>query len=577
MRHTVAVSAYPGLVAPQEIALPVSLGEYGELWRDLEAMRTSGRKQEWAANMRLWSAADHYFLLRFVLMAGRDAWSKHRNEPHFQHEAHLGLARRIQFGDPDNAVLIGARTFGKSTHLIADDVRHKLNDQNDASTWFSLTGKLSEKKIAAIQRELEENQLLIGLWPDRFWRNAEERPSSVKWSQRDGLSIKRTTTRPEQSFEAHPFERSLPTGTHPDGRYYDDIEGDASDDLDDRWVSSQRLHSDNPRRRVTGTYYRTNGMMVKLGMSTDRGGYGLATWLYPGEDLSRPEPNRDLAGPLGGTPANSFSREALWAELALTGGARRDEETGEWRMTGNKLARRDYSKQIACDPTAADTGKLNWSLIKRYSPIELARWRRYSTAMICADPSRGIEDPTVIWVWLLTPERHFLWVDGEMKMLAPRARMALVFQVCAKWQAIAQQTQLRIENFGASEAYERQVEHHEAEGFVIETINCHDTRKSKIARAYDRWQPPAADGRVYFPEEMRREDENGNMIDLVAYFKEREWDPFPQPHTDNMLDAGGLAWEAEERVGPLPWPAPRREKRLAPDSEAAGFAGAGVL
>jgi hypothetical protein len=579
VRHHVTVRAYPDSPA-EELALPVTLDEYAELWRTLEAEREAGRLDVWKYLMRQWSAGDGFFFLLFVLSPGRDAWNSHRQEQQFKLAEHLALARRIQFDDADNAVLIGGRTFGKSTQLVADDIRHKLLDANDASTWFSLTRELCQKKGGAIQKELEENQLLLGLWPDRFWRNAEERPSSTKWSLRDGLCIKRTSTRPEQSWEFHAFEKRLPTGTHPDGRYYDDIEAEGSAESIDvlatverRWVSSQRLHSDRPRRRTTGTYYAQNGLMMKLS-----GEYGLKTWLYPAEDLSRKEPDRRLAGPLGGTPANGFTAEQLWAELASSGGARRDEETGAWRRTGNKIALKDYGLQMACNPLAGESARLDWNLIRVYSAEHFARVRRRSTAVICVDPSRGDDpgaDPTYIWVWLLTPERDFLWADAERRVVDPRKRCALIFQVCAKWQAIAQDTQLRIEQFGASEAYQRQVEYHDEQGFSIVTLNCHDTRKSKMARAWERWQPPCAAGKVYFPRELRREDENGNEVDLVADFKVREFDPFPQPDTDHGLDSGGLLWESEDRVGALPWPTPQKPPK--PPSAPAGYASAGVL
>jgi hypothetical protein len=531
--------------------------------------------------MRQWSSGDQFFLLLCVLSPGREAWNSYRNDRQFHLAEHLELARRLQFDDADNAVLIGGRTFGKSTQLVADDIRHKLLDPNDASTWFSLTRELCQKKGGAIQKELEENQLLLGLWPDRFWRNAEERPSSTKWSLRDGLCIKRTSTRPEQSWEFHAFEKRLPTGTHPDGRYYDDVEAEGSAESPDvlatierRWVSSQNLHSDRPRRRTTGTYYAQNGLMMKLD-----GEYGMKTWLYPAEDLSQKESRKDRAGPLGGTPANGFTAEQLWAELASMGGARRDEETGEWKRTAGKIPLKNYGLQFGCNALAGESARLSWNLIKVYSADHLARVRRRSTAVICVDPSRGtnpqLDDPTYIWVWLLTPEREFLWVDAERQVLKPRKRCALIFQVCSKWQAIAQETQLRIEQFGASEAYERQVEYHADLGFSIPTVNCHDTRKSKIMRAFERWEPPCAAGKVYFPLEMRREDENGGVTDLLVEFKVREFDPFPQPKEDHGLDAGGLIWESEDRVGSLPWPTPRREPR--PATQQGGFASAGVL
>lgn len=582
MRRRVAVSPYPELLPAEEIELPDTLEEYTDLWRVLESERLAGHLETWKALMRIWSLGDGYFRLRFVMSAGRDAWNKYRNEPHFWHPAHLDLARRIQFEGTDNAVLIGARTFGKSTHFINDDIGNKLRDPNHASMWFSLTRELAAKKLRSLQREMETNKLLSAIWPDRFWASADERPPSVSWSIRDGLSIKRTTTRPEQSCEAHAFEKALPTGSHPDKRYYDDIEADVAAEspevqrtIEERWVSSQNLHSTENHRATTGTYYGAQGMMLKLSTV-----YGLKTWLYPGENLDRLPESEEEAGPFKGAPDNGFTKEELWQCLADAGGAHREEDEegnlGPWKRRSNRVADRDYSLQIACNPTAGETAKLKWRDIRRYTHEDFLRVRRRSTAVLCVDPSNGVNDPSLIWVWLLTPERNFFWVDAEMRVIPPSERRELIFQLSTKWSSIAARFQRRIEQFGPSEGYSSQLEYEKQFGVSFQTLKCSDVRKSKTERILARWEPNTSAGTVFFPVEMVRRDEHGNQVDLVDYFKRFEWDPFPRCRTDNMLDAGGLLWEDPERVGSLPWP-PRLAKRRQASDDSVSYASAGIL
>ena len=49
-------------------------------------------------------------------------------------------------------------------------------------------------------------------------------------------------------------------------------------------------------------------------------------------------------------------------------------------------------------------------------------------------------------------------------------------------------------------------------------------------------------------------DENGKPFDAVSYFTNFELGEMPKPATDDMLDAGSLMWEQEEKVGPVAFP-----------------------
>lgn len=567
---------------PEEVELPDSLQAYAELQRRITEEQDPAVYQ---ALLRLWTAADNYYLLRFVLSAGRDAWDEFRHEPHFEHEVHIRFAREVQFSERINdTVIVGARGLGKSTQFDADDIRDVLIDPNHSTYYFSLTKGLTQKRIGSIKTELDTNEILKYAWPDRFWRDQEERDATgraIPWSETSGLCCKRTTTRPEQTFEAHSFEHSLPTGMHPDKKRYDDIEGDRSvqseltqETLKERWVSSQNITSSKRRRRVTGTYYAANALMVMLSHE-----FGLKRSLYPGEDIEDPVPPEE-AGPLGGRPVNGFTREHLWRRLADVGGAELDEE-GNWRRTSNPKALLDYARQTACDPRAGEATKLDWNQIRHYEG-DGWRYAREGTIMICADCSTGGTeesmaglDFTFIWVWLLTKAKEFWWVDGEMKRVKPLERRKLIHEVTQRWINYgARVEQLRLEQFGQATYVQDQREFWEAmPAFPAPVvIKCNDNRsprrgEGKTWSIYERWQPKAAAGKIVFPHEMWRQDETGKPIELVGYVKEWEWELFPRCRTDNGLDAGKLAFEDEKRVGPLPWPKddrwslPRREPK----------------
>jgi hypothetical protein len=582
MPYRVNVAAYPG-TPKVALTLPEDCQAYLELWRHIEEVREADQLTEWEALMRLYSLGDHYFRLLFMMKAGRDAWDEFRHEPRFLHESHIRLSRILQFEDMDNRVFVGSRAWGKTTHFICDDIGEKLADADHASCWFSLTKGLAGTIVGVIQSELSTNPLWPQVWPDRFWRDVTDRATGAKWSITDGLTIIRKSTRREPSFAAHAFESSLPTGIHPNKRYYDDaLEADESaksevtaEVLESRWISSQQLSSNSGKRErlVTGTYYSPNGMMMKL---SDE--YGMEPLIFAGEDLTEKDVPEEEAGPLGGRPSIGFTREALWAAAKKVGAVRQNED-GTWARVSNQKGWNTYGMQIACDPTAAEAAKLDWKWIRVYVEDGRELGRRMSI-VVCCDCSTGAGgDPTWIWVWGLSTSRNYYWLDGERRVLVPSARKDLIYQVCSRWRDLAGDVpQLRIEQFGGAEYSDAQAEYHAQLGFPVEPVKCHDTTRDKITRAYERWQGPCQEGRVYFPEKMIRLDERGNQVDLVAYFKQFEVDLFPKPRTDDGLDSGGLLWEKEEKTGPLPWPVARRRRPRHAVGEIAGsFAGAGTL
>lgn len=589
MPRWVSVRPYPEM-PPEVVCLPETLEEYAELWKAIDAQRSAGHFETWKALMRIWTLADQYFLLRYVWTAGRNARNEYRGGALlFEHEAHIRFARAIQFGPMDDTVVIGARGFGKSTQLDVDDTRQKLLDPNHASVLFSLTKSLAQKHLEVLRQEFDTNDLLKEIWDDRFWRDEDERRAAGKIPWGTGtLRLKRTSSRPEESFEAHSFEYQLPTGMHYDLRRYDDIEADRSvnsditqETIEERWVSSQNLSSTKRQRRVTGTYYAPSAMMVRL--ETE---YGLQKLVFAGEDVEDKVPAEE-AGPLGGRPVNGFTREELWRRLKDAGGAEIDGETGEWKRTGNQKANLDYARQTACNPIAGEAEVLDKNWLLHYDG-EGSGYARDGNVVICADCSPGLGDPTFIWVWLLTRDKEYWWVDGERRRVAPAARKELIHAVTQRWINYgANVVQLRLENYGQATYVQDQREHWATmpKFPAPPVIKCSDPRRhgsgdayeGKIYRIYNRWQGPLSSGKVRFPVRMVRIDEIGRPVDLVHHVKEFEIGMFPRPKTDDGLDAGGVIWEDPKLVGPIPWPETKRWNQERGESRERSYATAGLL
>lgn len=554
----VDVEVYPG-TGWQALHLPKTLAEYRELWAVIERLRQRKEFEAWKAAMRMWGSADSFFRLIFIDSAGQAAWNRWRHERHFWTTAHLECCREVQFST-EPWVLIAYRGMGKSTIVTKNDnIGQKLSscrsgdiswgNADHASVIFSASRQYATKHLRAISDELRGNDLYKTLWDDRFWQDIDD--DSQNWSLTTGLTIKRSSSRPEASFSAEAFVGRLPVGSHPDTKYYDDIEEEtavsseeAMSNIEEKFVSSKNLRSSAASLdRHLGTYYHPNGMMMKLQRE-----FGYRRLLFQGEDLSR-RPPKEVAGPLGGAPVNGMTRDELFDRINEKGGIKRAK------------ARRDHAMQIGCDPLAGEDGRFESSAISYYDdePVALAREERMAV-VICMDPSMGKEDPTWIWVWGLTRSRRLYWLDSERRRMAPRARTRAMFEVCARWRLIADVAELRIEQYGQSEAATSQESYHKEVGLDIPIrVSC-DSQHGKEERIYSRWEPLASDGRLYFPRSMRRVDEDGELVDLVSYFITNEWSLFPKPMTDDGLDAGGLI--ADEKAGKIPWPSGlRREEQ----------------
>lgn len=532
---------YPGF--RERIELPETLEEYHELWTYIDGFRERGEVEGWRALMRLWSAGDAYFRLVFVLTPGRDAWSKHRGEPHFWHPVHIEISRWVQFGDHNREYLVASRGIGKSTELtLNDDIGRKLIDPNDASCVFSHTREFAGKHGAVKKNELETNDLLKGLWPDRFWQDPQKEAPS--WGIVEGLTIMRSSTRMEPSFSVHAFVYKLPVGMHFDKRYYDDIEEEqavGSEEMmakiESQFISSQDLSSSKRERAITGTYYHPAGLMRRL--ETER---GMKAMIFPCEDLSD-KPPAEEAGPFGGRPINGFTREDCFEVLEQKGGV------------ASVKARRSYAFQNLCDPRQAEPVRLDPAFIGYYD-VAAAVIATRCNLYVCLDPSPGRDNPSWLWVWGAHEDGRVYWLDSWRKRLSPGRRNAEVYLSILHWQQVSggRVRQVRIEDYGQAGASEGQLEYNTERGLYLPIVKCADPSKHKMDRAFERWDPALTGDRIRFPRQMMREDQDGEVLDLVAYFIERELKEFPRPVTDDGLDAGGLGFDA--KAGSMEHPRP---------------------
>lgn len=518
-----------------EAPRPSSVEEYRALDRIMGSY-SQRSKSLWKENMR-WLARNDLFYLTTRIGTTRGLVNKASGRPLFEREFILARCRDIEAAE-HNVPDVWGRGMGKSTLKTKyRSIQLALNDANSATCIFSYQRNAALAHLRGIRDELALNRLLKKLFEDiLFWEPGAgpKGGGSPTWSLKDGLVIKRTSSRTEATFEAHVLSR-LPTGRHYDRLVWDDIE-------DEQAVSSpeqlEKLHrtfgqsanlkslsGGEPVRSITGTFYHSGGIMA-----TQVRKYRDQARVYPGEDLEEPGD-----GPMGGTP--------LYYSV---------DELQQWYDDINDPV--IYGMQICCDYRAGSHRTLNPDHLITF-PGDPLDFGRGCYAYVCVDPSLGRGDPACIWVWGTTSDRRFAWLDVVLQRLTPLERMEEIYRVAMKWQQISLGVmEIRIEEFAQADYCRPQEDYNARMGIGIPVTKCCDPTASKIERIYHRWQPVLAAGRILVPERLMVSDTGGTLFDAVDYFKTFELGEMPKPATDNMLDAGSLAWEPAKKSGSLKIP-----------------------
>lgn len=518
-----------------EIELPTEVDEYREIDSLMESY--SRRSQSlWHEAMR-WMAKNDLFYLATRIGTTRGLVNRTNGKPIFNRQFILDRCRELEVAE-HNVPDVWGRGMGKSTLKTKyRSIQLALNDPNSATCIFSYQRNAAMAHLRSIRDELTMNDLLKMLFEDvLFWDpDAPGQGGGAKtWSLKDGLVVRRSSSRTEGTFEAHVLSK-LPTGRHYDRLVWDDIEDDQAvsseeqiEKLHRQFGQSANLKSisgGEPVRSITGTFYHSKGIMATLVRKNPE-----KARLYPGEDLSKKGD-----GPMGGTPIY----------YSVT-------ELDQWYSDINDP--RIYSMQIACDYKAGEHQTLDVEKLLVY-PADPLDFGRGCYTYICVDPSLGRGDPACIWVWGTTPDRRFAWLDVVCKRLAPSQRMEEIWRVASKWSDVSLGVmEIRIEEFAQADYCQPQQEYNARLGMGIPVTKCCDPTKSKIDRIFERWQPHLDASRILVPERMITTDEEGKSFDAVDYFKTFELGEMPKPHTDNYLDAGSLIWEPPKKSGVLKIP-----------------------
>lgn len=195
---------------------------------------------------------DLYFLIRYLL-----------KRKDIEHPWLFDRCREVQ-ADPDGVLDLWARGHYKSTIITFGlTIQDILNDPELTFGIFSHTRPIAKGFLRQIKSEFEQNDELKDLYSDVLYENPHK--ESPKWSEDDGIIVKRRGNPKESTVEAWGLVDGQPTSKHFKRKLYDDVvtiesvgTAEMIQKTTERWAMSMNLGSTHCIDRYAGTRYHKN-------------------------------------------------------------------------------------------------------------------------------------------------------------------------------------------------------------------------------------------------------------------------------------------------------------------------------
>lgn len=437
--------------------------------------------------------SDLFFLLWFV--CGRTDMA---------HPWLLDRCREVQ-NDPYGYLDLWARdhykstiiTFGRSLQEIID---YTLRDELITIGIFSHTRPIAKGFMRQLKREAENNQLLPYLYPEVFWN--DPRTEAPKWSEDDGLIFKRKQNPKEATVEAWGLVDGQPTSKHYTHRKYDDVvtrESVTTPDMihktNEAWELSLNLGTQGGVESYIGTRYHFNDtyrLILSRGSAKPR--------IYPAT----------IDGSMEGDPV--LKPKEYLDKL------RRDQ--GPYT----------FSCQMLQNPRADETQGFRREWLRFYDGSDGSGMNLY----ILCDPAgekKKDSDYTVFVVIGLAQDDHYYLLDAVRDRLNLAERTRTLFSLHRKWKPVG----VGYEKYGKDSDIEAiQAEMNRVNyRFDIIPLGGATKKNDRIRKLI----PLFEGNRFYLPRTIHRTIHDGRTVDLIEQFLNEEYDAFPVPVHDDMLDA----------------------------------------
>jgi predicted phage terminase large subunit-like protein len=457
---------------------------------------------------------DLYFLLRYAL-----------NRKDTQHPWIFARCREIE-AEPNGFLDLWSREHYKSAIITyAKTIQDILASHGDGALStreicvgiFSHSRGIAKRFLRQIKYEFESNKPLKENFSDVLWDNPHK--ESPKWSEDDGIVVRRSSNPAEATVEAWGVVDGQPIGKHFPLLVYDDVvtpESVTTPDMlaktSDALKLSYALGAEGGARRFIGTRYHANDAYKTV------------------IDAGTAKPRIHLLTEDGTADGKSVLRSQEWVFEK-----RRD------------MGPYIFACQMLQNPQADETQGFKEEWLKYHDGYR----REGMNVYLMFDPAGAKNkrsDYTAAWAIGLGPDRNIYVLDMLRDRLNLSQRADLVMRWHRKWKPM-RDTGVRYEKYGMMADIEhiKDVQQRTNYRFDVTEVGGMLPKNDRIKRLI----PYFEQGRVYLPRTFFYTPHDGRTSDLVQDFKEQEYKPFPVPIHDDMLDA--LARLVDPDV-PLTWP-----------------------
>jgi predicted phage terminase large subunit-like protein len=488
--------------------LPTSITQYPKLLNSLLTLSEPAQ----IGHLRNLCRTDLYFLLRYAC-----------ERKDLEHPWLFERCREVQ-GEPDGRLDLWARYHYKSSigtfGLTLQDI---LNDPEETIGIFSHTRPIAKGFLRQLKRELESNDRLKRWFPDILW--ADPQKEAPKWSEDDGIVVKRRGNPKESTVEAWGVVDGQPTSKHFGKLIYDDVvtrESVSTPDMiaktTDALSLSYALGKPGGCRRFYGTRYHFNDTYKAV---LDRG-------------TAKPRTRHITAdGTETGEPV--LITKVQLEEL------RRD------------MGPYIFAAQMLLNPAADSLQgfKREWMRHYQSTPLEAGGGTNKYLLVDGANEKRKDNDYTSMWVIGLASDSNYYVLDMLRDRLNLTERADAVFRLHRRWKP----RQVRYEEYGmmADVQHIKDRQNRENYRFEIVKVGGSTPKNDRIKRLV----PIFEQGRFYFPQTLHYVDYEKKPRDLVHDFIEEEYAAFPVGLHDDLLDSLARIAEPSDVRRPelsLVWP-----------------------
>lgn len=423
--------------------------------------------------------------------------------------------------NPNGYLDLWAREHFKSSIITFGlTIQNILQDPEVTIGIFSHTRPIAKAFLRQIMRELESNKTLHAAFPDVLW--GEDVRAAPKWSEDDGIIVRRQSNPNEATIEAWGLVDGQPTSKHFKVLLYDDVVVAGSVTTPEMIAKTM---TEMERSYNLGT---TPG--IKRGVGT-RWHFNDAyrTVIDRGTLVSREHP-----GKVGGVE---------------------DGESIFWSDEIHQQKRRDmgpytYAAQILLNPKAdaAQGFKREW--LRSYTRIGNAEQMNKYIMVDSASSKKKGSDYTAMWCVGLGTDGNYYALDMVRDRLNLTERADRLFT----WHRKYKPRQVRYEKYGLLGDIEHIKARQETENyrFDIHEVAGVTSKNDRIRRLI----PMFEQGRFYLMKSLHVTDWQKFTLDLVHSFVEEEFFPFPVGLHDDLLDSLSriaepdlkLVWPKEQKV-----------------------------